>query len=272
MLAVPVFETSSLGRVSKVHLTAPVRASSAKTVPGGSTEFGPVAAGPAEVERVAEDGGRLQDRQRPLGVGGVEVIDVEDAVRAEVGTGRAGVGVDGVQLGVHRADIDALVAGLAGDRALGLPVGDAAVLEVGLGQRLEHGMGVVGPLHAAGVGLDREDPVERRADIDGVVDEERRRRPDRRRGVGVHRRAAGLRVRVGPDVAGVDRPGAGQVADVVGGDLGQGRVLLRLEIAIEGRPGAVLGGGSAGEEGRGDGERERQASHRSVSVRHRNGG
>ena len=152
--------------MSKVQLTAPVRASSAIDRAGAVDRLGPVLAGPAEEERVVEDGRRLQQRQRPLGVGGVEAVDVEDAALAEVGAGLAGVGVDRMELRVHRADIDALLARLAGRGLGGGPVGDAAVLQVGLGQRLEHRVAVVGPLDRAGVGLEREDSVEGGADIE----------------------------------------------------------------------------------------------------------
>ena len=55
---------------------------------GAVDGLGPVLAGPAEEEGVAEDRRRLQERERPPGVGGVEAVEVEHAALAEVGAGR----------------------------------------------------------------------------------------------------------------------------------------------------------------------------------------
>ena len=215
-------------------------------MPGRVDRLSPVLAGPAEKQRVLEHRRRLQERQRPLGVRGVPLVDVDNPALPEIGAGAPGVGVDRMQLGVHRADVDPLLAGLPRHRRLRLPVGDAAVLQVRLRQRLQHGVGVIGPLHLSGVGLEREDPIEGRAEIERVVDEERRRRPDGRWPVGsASRRACGFD---GGRAGSARRRRCAccqatlELADVLRGDLGERRELLRPQIAVEGRPRGLLCG------------------------------
>ena len=146
---------------------------------------GPVLAGPADEEKSLYTVGGCRMRQRPFGVFNIPLVDIDDAALAEIGAGLARVGIDRMQLRIHRADIDALLARLRRGRGIRLPVGDAAVLEIGLRQRFKHRLGVIGPFHLAGIGLEREDPVEGRAEIDRVVDEKRRRRPHCRRKIGL---------------------------------------------------------------------------------------
>ena len=192
-MAVPVFGSKSLRQGLEAPAQRPGPRVEREHLPGRVDCLGPVLAGPAEIERVPEHRRRLQERQRPLGVRGVVAVDVENPALPEIGTRRPGVGVDRMQLGIHRPDVDPLLAGLPRHRRLRLPVGHAAVLQVRLRQRLQHGVGVIGPLHLSGVGLQREDPVEGRAEVERVVDEERRRRPDGRRPVGLaSRRACGF--------------------------------------------------------------------------------
>src|SRR6478736_3370663 len=96
----------------------------------------------------------------------------------EIAARLAGVGVDGVELGVHRADVDNLLALHSTLHILGLPVGYAAVLQVRLRQRFEHRVGVELPFLFSGTRIERYDPVERSADIQGFVDKQRRRGPN----------------------------------------------------------------------------------------------
>ena len=198
----------------------------------------PVIAGPAHDQRVFIDGGRLDQAHLPFVVGVVEAIDIDDAVLAEAGTGLAGVGIHAVQLALHGADIDHLLAGLAGRGHRRRPIGDAAILQA-LVFQTAGAAGVIAPLLRAGVGLDREDLVARRADIHRVVHEQRRGAP-----------GGGMGART--DIAGVEFPRLLQVLHIVGGDLGGGRIFLRLLVAAKGIPHTaviarhhhVLGGGA----------------------------
>ena len=103
----------------------------------------------------SSDSGHLAFNKIPL-------VDVDDATAAEIGTGLAAIGIDRMQLGIHGADVDPLLARLARGDRFRLPIRDAAILQIRLGQRLEHRLGVVGPFDFSGVGLKRKDPVKRR--------------------------------------------------------------------------------------------------------------
>src|SRR6185437_814605 len=94
---------------------------------------------------------------------------------AEARAGLAGIGIHGMKFGIFGSDIQDFLAGLAGHGIGGVPVGKAATLDdLPL---LEICLGAVDPFGLPAIGGNREDPRIGRADIDGVVDEQRRRRP-----------------------------------------------------------------------------------------------
>ena len=90
------------------------------------------------------------------------LIDVKNPAIGKTFASLAAVGVDGVQFGVHGADVDDLLARRAGLRCGSLPIGDAAGFQIRLRNGLEHRMGVIGPLDLAGIGCNRENAIERR--------------------------------------------------------------------------------------------------------------
>lgn len=91
----------------------------------------------------------------------------------KAGAGLSAVGIDGIELGRHRADIDDLLARPSGLRSGRLPIGDAPRFHAGLGQRLARFARIENPLHLSAVRLEREDAVEGRTDINRVVNEDR---------------------------------------------------------------------------------------------------
>ncbi len=192
---------------------------------------GPVLAGPAQQQMIANHGGRLQQRQRPLGVGVVPLIDVEHAVIGKTLAFFTGIGIEREQACVHRAHVDDLLAGLARHRLFGRPVGYAPVLEHRLGQGLLLGVGIERPLRFAGGRIEGDQSIERRADIERVVGKDRRRRPDRR---GCIAAAVG-------DVAGMKFPDLFEPGDIVRGDLAQRAVFLCVELAMKTVPGGLGG-------------------------------
>ncbi|MGY3451999.1 hypothetical protein ACVILH_004341 [Bradyrhizobium sp. USDA 4353] len=188
--------------------------------------IGPVLAGPAENDVIAGDRRRLQQRQRIFVVDVVPLVDVEDALVREALAELSGIGVHGEELRVHGAEIDDLLARLAGDGIGRLPIGDAAVLQRRLCQRLQRRLGIEGPFDLAGPGVQRDHAIERRADVQRVVCKDGGGGPD------AGRPLAGA---VG-HITGVILPDLHQRFDVVGRDLSEGRVLLRVELAVEGIP------------------------------------
>ena len=134
-----------------------------------------------KITMIAGDSRRLQQRKRILVVDVVPLIDVDDAALSEVRAELARVCVQGEKLRIHRAEVNDLLAGLAGDGSFGLPIGYAAVLERRLGQSLERRLGIEGPFHRACTGVQCDHAVEGGADIERVIGKDRGRRPDRGR-------------------------------------------------------------------------------------------
>ena len=196
----------------------------------GIHRVAPVPAGPTDKERVLVHGRRLQQRERPLVVGRIPLVNVENPAIGEALAFLAAVRIDGVQFGIHGADVDDLLAWRAWLRRRRLPIGDATRFQIRLGQSLENRVRVIGPLDVARIGRKREHTIERRRDIDRIVDEQRRRRPVRKRR---------LPAAVG-DVAGVNFPDFLQLADILRVDLIGRGIFLVLQIAIEGVPAVVM--------------------------------
>jgi hypothetical protein len=147
-------------------------------VAGRRHRIGPVLARPSEQDRVADHRWRLEEREGEDGVHVVPLVDVQHPALAELLAKLARVGVHGVEMGVHGSDQEALLAGAV---LPAFPVGHAPVLESGLGQRLQGGLGVVGPALLPCGGVEREDAVEGRAEVERAVGVDRGRGPDRRR-------------------------------------------------------------------------------------------
>ena len=190
----------------------------------------PVQAGPAQDQRVLVDGGRLNESQLELLVLGRPGIDIHDAIVAEARALLARIGIHAMQFAKLGADIDHLLAGLAGFGQRRSPVSNAAALQALTFRRAVGSAGGIDPLGLAGVRLDREDAVPGGADIDGVVDEQGRGAP----GGGAF--AAG-------NVTGMDAPGALQILHIFGSDLGGGGIFLGLLVAAKGIPDLVAATG-----------------------------
>src|SRR6185312_6436674 len=161
--------------------------------------------------------------------------------------GLAGLGVDREQPRIHGPLDDAGAAGLVGRRIWNGVIGDAAagraIRDVAIAD-----LRIVAPDLATAERVDGDDDVARRAQIEAGADLDRGRFG---RILALERAVVGQVLR---QVPGPVFPHLGQLADVVGGDLVEGRV-ARLEVgtAID-RP--VLARGSGGD--RADGGRSRR--------------
>ena len=192
-------------------------------------------AAPAEEQKILVYCRRLQERQRRFPVHNIPLVDIDHAVLAEIRAGFSGIGVDRMQLRIHRADIDALLTWLTAGDVVSLPIGDAAVRQLRLSQELQRRFGIVEPFHFSVARLERDDAVERRAEIDRVVDEKRRRRPNRGRECFSFAQGRAAR-----DIAGPRAPGDLQVFHVGRRDLGEAREFLSLKVAVEMLPNSLL--------------------------------
>jgi hypothetical protein len=208
--------------------------------------------GGADYDRVVDNGGRrgLLVVAEPARRNAEAVAEVDDAVIAEGLDGTAGAGVDGDETRVDAGEEDAA---LAGSR---LPEGDAAVGEVAVSGVLLD-FGVVGPADGSGRGVEREDAAERRGEVEGAIDIERR---------GFECGGTSARGSVG--VAGAVGPGDFELGDVVARDLLEGGEALAAGVVAVGGPVAGRRIGEGEEEGgEGKGGDRGEARHEPIMAR-----
>ena len=147
------------------------------------------------------------------------VPEIDRAILAEVFAGLAGLGIDRDEARVERALDDPRGASLV---FLGL-----RILEIGhapTGRAIGNGVGgdfrIVTPKLDAGLGIERDEDVHRRAEIEAVADLQGR----------AFRRIFAFG-RLGGHVAGAIFPGLGQRAHIVAGDAVKGRIALGARTA-----------------------------------------
>ena len=156
------------------------------------------------------------------------------AIVAEIRARRARPGIERDDTGVVGAHEDPAAAGCAFSRLLVAPIGDAAA-DIAVGGTLAGAdFRIVAPLLRPAAGIERNHLVERGADDQAVLDEQRRRlefRPLHDLG------------RTGREIPGMEFPGPDELADIVGRDLGQRRKPHPAAIAAPMVPGERRRGG-----------------------------